>query len=383
MKSLPPLLRTARFILLVVLIILAYALSIQVTQPDFGKLIGSFGKSSIILDQLLKPDLFVIETESTLIATSLPIPCGSAPEPEASSSGPRLTVEPACADVKDRVVLKGYDLGANQQVVLKWLLPEGGILSVSRGVVLTDGNGYFEFELEIRPILVTKDGVPVVIEAEVKRETGRLTVSQTLTDVFDNIMVTIFMALMATTFGTILALPLSFLGASNITRKGWLGSIIYYLSRSIMNLVRSFEPLVIATIFALMVGFGSPFAGIIALTFVTTASLGKMFSESVESIDPGPLEAITATGGSRLQVIIYAVIPQIMPDFLSFTLYHWDINVRISTIIGFVGGGGIGYYLSQIIATTDYSKAGTAILAIIIVVWVLDFISAQARKRLI
>jgi len=108
-----------------------------------------------------------------------------------------------------------------------------------------------------------------------------------------------------------------------------------------------------------------------------------MFSESVESIDSGAIEAVTATGANRLQVIMYGVVPQIVPDFMSFTIYHWDINVRISTVIGFVGGGGIGYYLSQRINTFEYGKAGTALLAIVIIVWVLDFLSSEIRKRLI
>jgi phosphonate transport system permease protein len=196
-------------------------------------------------------------------------------------------------------------------------------------------------------------------------------------------MVTIFMALLATTIGTIAAAPLSFLAASNITRKGPLGTAVYYLARSIFNVGRSFEPLVMALIFALIVGFGSPFAGVLGMTVMTAASLGKMFSESVESIDPGPIEAVLATGANRWQVVRYAVVPQIIPDFLSFIIYHWDINVRISTIIGFVGGGGIGYYLSQRISTLEYSKAGTGLMAIVIVVWVLDFLSAQIRKRAI
>jgi phosphonate transport system permease protein len=196
-------------------------------------------------------------------------------------------------------------------------------------------------------------------------------------------MVTIFMALIATTIGTIIALSLSFLGASNITRKGVVGTAVYYVVRAFLNIIRSYEPLVLATIFAMIVGFGSPFAGVIALSITTAASLGKMFSESVESIDPGPIEAVTATGATRLQVVMYAVVPQIIPDFLSFTIYHWDINVRISTIIGFVGGGGIGYFLSQRINTLQYSQAGTALLAIILVVWALDFFSSEIRKQLV
>jgi phosphonate transport system permease protein len=194
--------------------------------------------------------------------------------------------------------------------------------------------------------------------------------------------VTIFMALLATTLGTILAIPLSFLAARNITYRGRLGKAVYFITRSFLNIIRSYEPLVMATIFALIVGFGNPFAGVLALVIVTTASLGKMFSESVEGIDNGPIEAITATGANRAQVILYGVVPQIIPDFLSFTIYHWDINVRISTIIGFVGGGGIGYFLSQAINTFAYHKAGTALLAIIIVVWVLDFLSSEVRKQL-
>jgi phosphonate transport system permease protein len=114
---------------------------------------------------------------------------------------------------------------------------------------------------------------------------------------------------------------------------------------------------------------------------VTVASLGKLFSEAVEGIDPGPLEAVAATGASRPQVVFFAVVPQVVPDFISFVIYHWDINVRISTILGFVGGGGVGFYLSQQINLLQYSRAGTAILGIVIVVWVMDFLSAEVRKR--
>jgi phosphonate transport system permease protein len=108
-----------------------------------------------------------------------------------------------------------------------------------------------------------------------------------------------------------------------------------------------------------------------------------MFSEAVENIDPGPIEALNASGANRLQVVLYAVVPQIVPDFLSYIIYHWDINVRISTVIGFVGGGGVGYLLSQYINTFQYHKAGTAILLIIVVIWALDFLSADVRKRFI
>jgi phosphonate transport system permease protein len=158
------------------------------------------------------------------------------------------------------------------------------------------------------------------------------------------------------------------------------GTGIYTVVRGILNLTRSFDSLVLATVFALWVGFGA-FAGVLALTIVTIASLGKLFSEAVESIDPGPIEAVQATGANPVEVIVFAVVPQIVPDFISYIIYHWDINVRISTILGFVGGGGIGFYLSQRINVLEYSKAGTAIWGIVLVVWIMDFFSAEIRKR--
>ena len=209
---------------------------------------------------------------------------------------------------------------------------------------------------------------------------GDLIPSQALKDVIDNIMVTIFMALLATTAGTVVAAPISFLAARNIMGRKWVGTAIYTIVRAILNLTRSFESLVLATVFALWVGFGA-FAGVLALAIVTVASLGKLFSEAVENIDPGPIEAVAATGANPVEVIRFAVIPQIIPDYISYIIYHWDINVRISTILGFVGGGGIGFYLSQRINVLEYQKAGTAIRAIVLVVWAMDFLSAEIRKR--
>ncbi|MDE3215210.1 MAG: phosphonate ABC transporter, permease protein PhnE, partial [Gemmatimonadota bacterium] len=232
----------------------------------------------------------------------------------------------------------------------------------------------------VRPVNATQNGVPGALVAETSIATGGLEPSPALKDVVNNIIVTIFMALLATTAGTLVAAPVSFLAARNITRHGKLGTATYTTVRAMLNVIRSYDSLVLATVFALWVGFGA-FAGVLALTVVTIASLGKLFSEAVESIDPGPLEAITATGATRAEVVRYAVVPQIVPDFVSFIIYHWDINVRISTILGFVGGGGIGYYLSQRINVLEYQKAGTAIWAIVIVVWAMDFFSAEVRKR--
>jgi phosphonate ABC transporter permease subunit PhnE len=159
-----------------------------------------------------------------------------------------------------------------------------------------------------------------------------------------------------------------------------LGTVLYSVSRLALNIVRSIEPLIMGLVFVVWVGIG-PFAGVLALTLHSIAALGKLYSEQVESIDEGPVEGLRATGANHLQTIIYAVVPQIIPPYIAFTMYRWDINVRMSTIIGFVGGGGIGLLLQQQINLLRYRDAGVAVLAIAIVVSLLDYASALIRER--
>jgi len=161
-----------------------------------------------------------------------------------------------------------------------------------------------------------------------------------------------------------------------------IGITLYFIMRTILNATRSVEPLVMVIVFVAWVGIG-PFAGALALSLHTIAALAKLYSEQVESILPGPLEAITATGANRLQTIIYAVVPQIIPPYISFTMYRWDINVRMSTIIGFAGGGGIGFLLQQNINLLDYRAASAQMLAIAIVVASMDYISSTLRERFV
>jgi len=161
-----------------------------------------------------------------------------------------------------------------------------------------------------------------------------------------------------------------------------IGLTVYYLSRTLFNGLRSIEPLVMVIIFVVWVGIG-PFAGALALALHTTAALAKLYSEQVESISTGPLEAVTATGATRLQTVIYAVVPQIIPPYISFTMYRWDINVRMSTIIGFAGGGGIGFLLQQNINLLQYRAAAAQMLAIAIVVASMDYLSSRIRERIV
>ena len=130
------------------------------------------------------------------------------------------------------------------------------------------------------------------------------------------------------------------------------------------------------------VGVG-PFAGALALALHTTAALAKLYSEQVESISQGPIEAVQATGANRLQTVMYAVVPQIVPPYISFTLYRWDINVRMSTIIGFVGGGGLGLLLQQNVNLLQYRAAAVQMFAIAIIVASMDYVSARLRERLV
>jgi len=161
-----------------------------------------------------------------------------------------------------------------------------------------------------------------------------------------------------------------------------IGLTVYYMARTLFNGLRSIEPLVMVIIFVVWVGIG-PFAGALALALHTTAALAKLYSEQVESIATGPLEAVRATGATRLQTIIYAVVPQIVPPYISFTMYRWDINVRMSTIIGFAGGGGIGFLLQQNINLLQYRAAAAQMLAIAIVVASMDYISSRLRERFV
>lgn len=192
---------------------------------------------------------------------------------------------------------------------------------------------------------------------------------------------TIFLALMSTVFAIPFAFLISFFAARNLMPKTFWGNAVYVLIRTIATVVRSIEAIVWAIIFCVWVGIG-PFAGMLALWVHSIAALIKLYSEQIESIDPGPVEAITATGAATLQVWRYAVIPQILSPYLAFTIYRWDINVRMATIVGFVGGGGIGLALQQQQQMLNWRSVGLIMWLIALVVWVMDMISGAVRQSL-
>ncbi|MEW6617804.1 MAG: phosphonate ABC transporter, permease protein PhnE [bacterium] len=205
------------------------------------------------------------------------------------------------------------------------------------------------------------------------------------TSIFDQVLFaiieTIYIALMSTCFAIPIAFILSFLGARNLMKQNKVTFTIYCLVRIVLNFCRSIEPLIWAIIFSVWVGIG-PFAGMLALMLHSITALGKLYSEQIESVSERLIEAITATGASFIQVIWFAVVPQIILPFLSFTIYRWDINVRMATIIGFVGGGGIGTLLIQYQGLAKWNEVGLIIIMIAIVVWILDYISAKIREAI-
>lgn len=202
-------------------------------------------------------------------------------------------------------------------------------------------------------------------------------ISQVLSSMVD----TIFIAFLATFIAIPIAFFFSFFAAHNLMKKSLLGSSVYTVIRFISNFTRSVEPLVWAVIFSVWVGVG-PFAGMLALAIHSVSSLIKLYSEQIESISKGPLEAIESTGAHPILVVWYAVVPQIILPYLSFTIYRWDINIRMATVIGLVGGGGIGTLLVQYQGLAQWNEVGTIVVVIASVVWLMDYLSAKLREAI-
>jgi phosphonate transport system permease protein len=324
----------------------------------------------------------------------------SPPEsPEREEGEPYIEIDPAVGHLSRQAsdgdivhgtttTVEGFNFKPNTETRIWWVDAIQNEFRVrQRGeYVNTTTNSQGEFSVEvIMPYRITPSSAqgPQIhyVEARQTAQVGPPLPSEPLRLTIGRMIETIFMGMMATLFGIIFAIPVSFLAARNIMNGSWVTLLIYYLARTVMNIVRSIEPLIWALIAVVWVGLG-PFAGIIALTIHSIAALAKLYSEAIEGIDHGPIEAIRATGANGMQTIAYAVIPQMISPFISFSIYRWDINVRMSTVIGLVGGGGIGYILIQYIRLLDYTAAGIAVWFIAVTVAILDYVSAEIRARL-
>ncbi|MDU0995290.1 MAG: phosphonate ABC transporter, permease protein PhnE [Staphylococcus lugdunensis] len=188
---------------------------------------------------------------------------------------------------------------------------------------------------------------------------------------------TIRMAIVGTFLGAIVSVPIALICASNIIRTKW----ITIPARFILNIVRTIPDLLLAAIFVAVFGIGQ-IPGVLALFILTICVIAKLLYEAIETIDPGPIEALTAVGANKLQIIHFAVMPQIITYFISYVLYAFEINVRASTVLGYIGAGGIGLYLQQTLQVFDYAKTGLIILIIIVVVVLIDYVSTKSREAL-
>jgi phosphonate transport system permease protein len=191
-------------------------------------------------------------------------------------------------------------------------------------------------------------------------------------------VVSVQVALLGTTVGMVLALPLTFLASRNISPH----AAPAYLGKQVLNLVRTFPEIILAVFFVAAYGPG-PLAGMMAIGLHSAGSLGKLYAEVVETIDPGPLEALSAAGANRLKVFRYAVWPQVLPEFLALSLYRFEINARAATVLGLVGAGGIGTIMVQALQFRRWEVVGMALLVVVAVVAAIDTVSAAMRRRLV
>ena len=190
-------------------------------------------------------------------------------------------------------------------------------------------------------------------------------------------METIQIAIWGTLLSVLLALPLSFIAASNLHSWHWLRRV----TRQFMNVVRSVNELILALVFVSAVGLG-PFPGVLALALHGMGMLGKFFAEAIEEIDDGPLQALRSTGASQLQVIAFGVVPQVITAWIAVVLYRFEVNLRSATVLGMVGAGGLGFELVSSLKLFRYQETATCIIVITVMVIAADMLSNWLRNRI-
>lgn len=197
-------------------------------------------------------------------------------------------------------------------------------------------------------------------------------------DIWVPLMQTLRMALLGAAFGALLAFPFSLLSARNLIAN----KVVYYTARILLSLIRTIPDLVLAAVLVGALGLGA-LPGVIALTIFSFALIAKLLSESIEAIDPGPLEAVRACGGNWLQMIFYGVVPQVLPQYLAYTMYVFEVDVRASTVLGLVGAGGIGMTLYADLNLMRFRNVGVIIALILIAVVIMELIGTKVREKLV
>jgi phosphonate transport system permease protein len=375
-------------------LIAAYGIGWQVVGVNFAA--ADMNRAMAVARPMAHPDMFELNTETSEMWVPVHIPCpasGATPSSVRKDTGRVETVSPACGGPTDALQVSITGMWPNTATNIWWRtaisdpLLLGGTNGDKMLTLKTDSTGSLTTTIHIPiSVLIAQPDKSLSLEHQVRftqsRSTGGIKISYNGGFVLKGMLETLALALMATVLAIFIAVPISFLAARNLMGGNPITFGIYVIVRTLLNILRSVEALLFAIVFVVITGLG-PFAGVLALMCHSIAALAKLYSEVIEGIDPGPIEAMKATGANWVQVARYGVIPQIIPPFTSFTIYRWDINVRTATVIGMVGGGGIGFYLIQWIQLNDFRAVSAAFIAIAVVVIILDFLSAKVRERLV
>jgi phosphonate transport system permease protein len=189
---------------------------------------------------------------------------------------------------------------------------------------------------------------------------------------------TIRMAVVGTFIGTVIALPVAVFAAGNFLKNPWISQPL----RLVLNIFRTIPAMVLASLFVAVFGIG-PFSGVIALSIFSFGLISKLTYESIEAIDYGQVEALMSLGANKPNILRYAIIPQILPQYMSYTLYGFEVNVRAAAVLGYVGAGGIGQTFEHNLAWRNFDRVGVIIVISFAVVLIIDLISSHLRKRLV
>lgn len=200
-----------------------------------------------------------------------------------------------------------------------------------------------------------------------------------LPSLWDATLETVLMATLATLLGALMAIPVAWLGAGNISP---LGRATYLIGRVLMTLSRSVHEVVWGLVFVAAVGLGA-LAGVLAMAVRSIGFISKTVAEAIEDVNPGPVEAMRAVGANRFQVLMFGIVPQILPVVIGNVIFEWDVNIRRSTIMGLVGAGGLGLALHRQMASYNYGGIATVIFVILVLIVLGELFSAWARKRVI
>jgi phosphonate transport system permease protein len=383
----------SRSVLLPVLfgLLAAYGIGWRVVGIDFSK--ADMNRAAMIVRPMARPDFIQPKQEHNQMWVPVQVPCAPEPPKAVREDGDKkATVIPDCGTVGETFIVSVSGLWPNVDTNVVWQNPIGNPMMLGEGettmlVLKTDETGSLTTVIHVPSTALVAAPDPTLpqlhrVYFDQYRPIGGYELSFIGNEVVKGAFTTVAMALIATVLAVFFAIPLSFLAAHNLMSGNPITFAIYVIVRTLLNILRSIESVIIAIVFVVIVGLG-PFAGALALAIHSIAALAKLYSEVIEGIDPGPIEAIRATGANWMQTVRYAVIPQIIPPFTAFTLYRWDINVRSATIIGFVGGGGIGFLIIELTRVNNMRGLSSVFIAIALVVITLDYFSAKLREKLV